>query len=153
MKKLHSEIEIDATPETVWEVLLDFASYPQWNTYIPSIEGEANEGSQLRVRIEPPVGKGATFKPTVTEVKTGRRFEWLGRLGFKGVFDGRHRFEIEAVSGGTRLVQSEEFTGVLVPLLAKSLDRGTVAGFEAMNQALKERAESRNGHPGGDEGE
>ena len=60
-----------------------------------------------------------------------------------GVFDGRHIFELEPTPVGTRLVQREEFTGILVPLFARSLDKGTKAGFEAMNLAIKQRAEAR----------
>ena len=39
-------------------------------------------------------------------------------------------------------VQREEFRGLLVPLFSRSLDTDTRRGFEAMNQALKERAEA-----------
>ncbi len=141
MKKLHTEININASPEIVWDTLMDFESYADWNPFVVSIEGEAKVGSKLKARIEPPVGKGMTFKPTVTAVEQGRYFEWLGSLGVRGVMDGRHQFRIEPVSGGTRFTQSEEFTGLLVPLLSKTLDKGTPAGFEAMNQAIKERAE------------
>ena len=38
-------------------------------------------------------------------------------------------------------MQNETFTGALVPLLARSLDRDTAAGFALMNAALKTRAE------------
>jgi hypothetical protein len=40
-----------------------------------------------------------------------------------------------------RFVQRERFSGLLVPLLAKSLDKGTRAAFEAMNRAIKQQAE------------
>ncbi len=30
MKQIHTEIEIDATPEEVWGVLTDFGRYPEW---------------------------------------------------------------------------------------------------------------------------
>ena len=39
-------------------------------------------------------------------------------------------------------VQREEFRGVLVPFFWKSLDTHTRQGFEAMNAALKQRAEA-----------
>jgi hypothetical protein len=82
-------------------------------------------------------------RPTVTAVVPAATFEWLGHLGVPGIFDGRHRFELEATAnGGTLLRQRETFTGVLVPLLAHSLDSHTRAGFVAMNQALKSRAEA-----------
>jgi hypothetical protein len=41
----------------------------------------------------------------------------------------------------TRFVQREEFRGLLVPLMARSLDSGTKEGFVLMNQALKDLAE------------
>jgi hypothetical protein len=43
-------------------------------------------------------------------------------------------------------VQSEQFTGVTAPLLARALDKSTRSGFEAMNQALKDRSETAVGH-------
>jgi hypothetical protein len=47
--------------------------------------------------------------------------------------------------GHVRLEQRERFRGLLVPLLARSLDRHTLPAFELMNQALKRRAERRSG--------
>jgi hypothetical protein len=139
---LHTEIEIDAAPTVVWSILIDLDGYTDWNPFITSSSGTIATGERLANRLEPPGGKPLTFKPTVTEVNEDRTLEWLGRLGLPGVFDGRHRFELFPHGGGTRLIQSETFTGVLVPLLRKSLDTGTVAGFRAMNAALRTRAEA-----------
>ena len=36
-KQLHATIEIDATPQRVWQVLTDFAAYPDWNPFIVSL--------------------------------------------------------------------------------------------------------------------
>jgi hypothetical protein len=141
MKKLQAQIEIEATPETVWDTLMDFASYPQWNPFVTSIKGEPTVGSELRATIDPPGGKKATFKPTVTAVEPNSYFEWLGKLGLKGIFDGRHQFRIEPSPSGSTFTQSEEFTGFLAPLLMRFLDKSTRAGFEAMNVAIKDRAE------------
>jgi len=41
--------------------------------------------------------------------------------------------------------ESQAFTGVLVPFMRSSLDTNTAAGFDAMNTALKDRAEARAG--------
>ena len=60
-----------------------------------------------------------------------------------GVFDGEHSFTIEPLAENrVRFVQREAFKGLLVPLLARSLETETQRGFEEMNRALKERAES-----------
>jgi len=139
--ELHTEIDIDAKPEVVWQVLTDLDRYPEWNPFITSAVGTPEVGDKLLNRMEPPGGKAMTFKPQVTVVEDGKTFEWLGTLGFSGVFDGRHRFDIEASPTGTKLIQSESFDGVLVRFMRKSLDTQTKAGFEAMNAALKARAE------------
>ena len=83
-----------------------------------------------------------TFRPTVREAVPQRRLRWLGHLLVPGIFDGEHSFTIEPLdAGGVRLVQQEDYRGILVPLLAKSLDRLTLPSFERMNRALKQRAE------------
>lgn len=141
--ELHTEITIDAPPEAVWEVLTDLERYADWNPFIVASEGRVAVGERLVNRMQPPGGRAMTFKPTVTEVEPGRTFEWLGRLGLPRVFDGRHRFELRPTpSGGTALVHSEHFEGILVRLMRSSLDTATKAGFEAMNDALKTRAEA-----------
>ncbi len=136
------EIDIDASPEAVWQVLTDLEHYPDWNPFITSAVGRPEVGERLVNRLQPPGGRAMTFKPHVTVVEEEKTFEWLGKLGPSGVFDGRHRFELEATPTGTRLTQSESLDGILVRLLRRSLDTTTKLGFEAMNLALKTRAES-----------
>lgn len=139
---LHTEIQIATPPATVWAILTDFAAYPNWNPFITTLAGDLAVGGRLIIRLAPPGGRPVTIKPTVTEVDAGRSFEWLGRLGLPRVFDGRHRFELIPDGAGTRLLQTERFEGVLVPLVRTSLETRTRAGFEAMNKALKARAEA-----------
>ena len=142
--ELHTEIDIDAEPQVVWDVLTDLVNFADWNPFVVESSGEVRVGEKLTNRMQPPGGKAITFKPTVTEVEPARVFEWLGRLLMPGIFDGRHRFELTPTAdGGTRLIHSEYFRGILVRLMRKSLDTDTRAGFEAMNVALKERAEAR----------
>jgi len=140
-KVLITKVEIAADPTSVWSVLTDLESFDDWNPFITKGSGQIAVGEALRLLMEPPGGRAMTFTPTVTEVTARGRLEWLGHLLRPGVFDGRHRFELEAIASGTRLTQSEEFTGFLVPALARSLDSRTRAGFEAMNLAIKERVE------------
>lgn len=141
MKTIQLAIDIAAPIERVWAELSAISEYAEWNPFITECRGDLIPGNRLQVRIEPPGGRAMSFRPTVTDVKAGRRFEWLGRLGLPGVFDGRHSFELEPLAeGGTRLIQTERFSGVLVPLFATVL-RPTRAGFQMMNEAVRERAE------------
>ncbi len=141
--ELHTEIEIEAPPTTVWAVLTELDSYRDWNPFIVTATGSVTVGGRLTNRLQPPGGRAMTFKPTVTIVDEDSVFEWLGRLGFPGLFDGRHRFELHPTATGTRLVHSEYFSGLLVRVLRSSLDNETKAGFVAMNTALRATAEAR----------
>ena len=143
MKHLRTETEIEAPVEHVWEVLTDFASYHQWNPFIRSISGQPVPRERLEVRLEPPGGRGMTFKPKVLNAEPNRELRWLGHLLVPGLFDGEHSFTIQPLEENrTRFIQREAFKGLLVPLFARSLDNNTRRGFEEMNRALKERAET-----------
>jgi hypothetical protein len=134
---LRTEIIIEATPETVWKTLTDFKSYPKWNPFIKNIEGNLVKGERLTVQFE-----NGTFKPTVMSLKKGEELEWLGKLGWGGLFDGRHRFELqEEGNGTTRLIHEEYFNGLLIPLMRRKLDGEIREGFEGMNEALKRKVE------------
>ena len=138
---LETSIDIDAAPEAVWAVLSDLPSYPRWNPFIREASGTLAAGERLDLTMQPEGGRAMRFRPTVLEAQPGRELRWLGRLVAPGVFDGEHRFAIEPTPGGSRLVQEERFTGLLVPLLAKGLRKRTLPAFEQMNEAVKERVD------------
>lgn len=142
MARIDTEITIHASAERVWGVLTDFAAYPDWNPFLTQIDGEAREGAKLSVRITPDGGRTMNISPTVLRADPNNEFRWRGRLLMPGIFTGEHSFRIEATDEGpVRFVQSERFTGVLVPLVLALVGKSTRRGFEAMNQALKQRAE------------
>lgn len=140
MPTVSHTIDIDAPAHRVWAVLTDTAAYPEWNPFMTRIDGSLVVGARPTVTISPPGAEKQRFTPTVTAVEPGRRLAWLGRVLVRGIFDGAHTFELEALTtGSTRFTQSERFSGLLVPVLRGVL-RATEAGFAAMNSALAERA-------------
>jgi hypothetical protein len=142
MRELRTEIDIDARPEVVWEILMDFEKYPEWNPFIKSISGDSKVDSRLEVRLEPDGGKPMTFEPKVVAADVNRKFAWRGKVLMSGIFDGQHEFILEPVAGGkARFVHREEFSGILVPILWPMLEARTKRGFTQMNEALKKRAE------------
>ena len=140
---IHSYIEINASQEKIWDILLDFKSYADWNPFIKSVSGDAAVGSRLSVTMVAPGMKPQVFKPVVTEVWDKKQFRWLGKLGIPGLFDGEHMFILEELDPNrTRFHQNEVFRGLLVPM-TKETQQKALAGFKKMNKALKERAEAQ----------
>jgi hypothetical protein len=141
MKWIQAVTEIAAPVETVWAELTGFASYAEWNPFIKKFDGELTVGTRPELLIAPPGVRSMTFRPTITDVSQGERLEWVGRVLMPGIFDGRHSFRLEAIGDNrTRLTQAEQFSGLLVALTGGVLAK-TQAGFKAMNEALRVRAE------------
>ena len=142
MKELKTSIEINANPEKVWRVLMDFEKYPQWNPFIKSIRGTPKVGEKIEAGIHPPGQRDMTIKPILLKVEKNKELRWLDHLLFPGIFDGEHIFMIEVLEKSKILFRHDEkFSGILVPIFWKSLHQHTRIGFMEMNQALKSRVE------------
>lgn len=143
MDKIETTIKINATPEKVWEVFIDFAHYPKWSSFIENIEGEPELGSKIKALLRTPgKNKGVVFTPRIIKIDPTKEFRWLGKLGgLNFLFIGEHYFIFEKTEGGTKLIHGERFKGMLVPFLGNLLSK-TVIGFENFNNALKTEVES-----------
>lgn len=136
--EIKTEIVINASPEKVWAVLTSFKAYPEWNSFITSLEGEQKVGARLKANIS-----DMKFRPKVLVFEKNVEFKWRGRLLMPGIFDGTHRFQlIDNSDGTTTLIHSEKFRGILVPFMKKRLETETKIGFEQMNLDLKNRVEA-----------
>src|SRR4051812_38302050 len=122
-KEIRTELLINATPETVWQILMDLKNYAAWNPFITGISGETKAGENLHVHIVPPGKKGMSLRPKVLAVSPGKEFRWKGHLLIPGLFDGEHIFELlDNKNGSTTFIQREKFNGVLIALFTKMLD-------------------------------
>ena len=112
-------IDINAPPQLVWEVLLDFPAWREWNPFIPSITGKLEVGSHLRIIVSPPGLKSMEFKPKVFLVRPGEEIIWGGSF-LLFVYRGDHTILLESLpSGGTRFRQRERFRGPMVLFMGK----------------------------------
>ncbi len=145
MKHLTTEIEINASRNTIWQVLMDFSSYPEWNPFIVSITGNPTPGGSLQVTLQGEGMKPMQIKPICIQSKDQAYFSWKGKLLVKGIFDGEHIFElVQLTEDKVRFKHYEQFTGLLVPMIWNKIEGPTKAGFNAMNAALKKRCEAIN---------
>ena len=139
---------IDAKPEEVWAVLTDLESWSEWNPHIFQAKGNPAVGEKLDLTMwqgEPDSSalknKTQRFKPTVVTSVENSQLAWEGRLaGVPGLFTGRHSFELSEVPGGTKLIHSEDLSGILVRPFAKMLAH-LPQTFAAVNDKLAERVE------------
>ena len=145
MHELRTTIDIQASPNQVWSILTDFAAYPEWNPFIREVRGEPIAGRSLNISVHTASSKKArSFWPRVLSSEAPRELRWRGSLLLSGLLEGEHRFKLtQRADGTTRLVHSERFSGPLLPFFRARLEREARPGFDAMNEALKSRAEAR----------
>jgi hypothetical protein len=141
---LDTYIDLDASPQRVWEELVDFPAWKEWNPFIPSISGKLEIGARLQMTVAPPGMKPMEFKPTVFAVEPGESMLWGGSF-LRFAFRGDHAISLEALpGGGTRVRQRERFRGPMALFMGRMFGP-TEQGYHQMNQALKDRVE---GHAG-----
>jgi hypothetical protein len=141
--RISTTIEIAATPEQVWTVLADLASYPRWHPMYLAVTGQLAAGSKLSITsTQPRTGRPMTASVKVLTVEPGTELRWVSRL--LGLTISERRFLLSPAIGGTSLVQDGTYRG-----LGGSRGGSTFKvisriqeSFEAINEAIKQRAES-----------
>ncbi|MEH6559762.1 MAG: SRPBCC domain-containing protein [Oceanicoccus sp.] len=142
--QVRTEETILAPRSEVWQVLVNFNKYPDWNPYHVMVKGEPKLGADLVINIHRPDGKSVEIPPHIIRLEEGRELTWGG--GIKGVFFGEHVLLLEDVPGGTRLSHNEDFTGMFVGF-ADLPPEVLTEGYKSMNKALKEYVEEKRNNP------
>ncbi len=141
---VHTEIEIDAPIQKVWEILVDLPNYSAWNKFIPRAVGEPKVGEKLKLFVCPPGLMHREFEVEVTSIVQPLEFSWLGKFLMNGLLDGHHFLVLESISPNrTRLIQKEDFSGWLVPLLKNKIRDSMLQAFAEMNLGVKKQAEQK----------
>lgn len=129
---------INASPEAVWELLSDGSTWTEWNPTIVSFEGNITLGQ--RVKLVSTVNPKRAFKLNVDEFEAPRRMVWSDGMPL-GLFKGTRTYELNSTGGGTtEFVMEEVYTGLLAPLITKSIPDMS-ASFEQFADGLKSAAE------------
>lgn len=111
-KTFHVETTIPAPPEEVWRVLMDTASYPDWNPTFVRVVGSYELGAKMQSTVRDPEGKLLEMTATVRALEPARELRQSG--GIPGIITFDHSWLLEPVAGGTKVVQHELDRGALL---------------------------------------
>ncbi len=138
---ISATIDITARPEPVWAVLADLASYPEWNPVFRKVSGQLIPGRRITITsTQPETGHTMTVKVKVLTAEPPTELRWGSSV--LGIMNSEHSFILSPTSGGTQLVQIQTYRGWFTRFPPKTIRR-IQASFEAINQAIKQRAEDR----------
>lgn len=101
---------IFAPPDKVWSVLTDTDQVRLWNPVLIPIEGSYREGARLKYRMVQPDGKESIVGAKVVKIIPEQLLNQRG--GVPGILTFDHRWIVEPVEEGTRIIQQEEYRGI-----------------------------------------
>ncbi len=136
------EVLIQAPAELVWQVLLDFPAYKDWNAFCPEIRGRAEVGSALEMQVD--LGNGLqTQVETITRLEPCHTIVWSmeNRPG-----DPIHADRTQRVTPvdehSCRYWTVDEFSGAMARPMVEQLGAAVERGFNLCARGLKVHAES-----------
>src|SRR3712207_7011790 len=136
-----TSIHVEASPDRVWEVLVDVERWPEWTDSVswarPLSDGPLAVGSQVEVS-QPRIPTG-TY--TVTALQPGRAFTWEQRQ--PGSTVSAHHECTQLPDGGTRVDLRVVMSGAIGGMVGR-IYRKLTRRYLAMEAAgLKARAEAK----------
>jgi uncharacterized protein YndB with AHSA1/START domain len=130
---------IAASPEAVWSVLSDGATWPSWDSGIDAVEGRIEMGQTIKIRVQGAPGRA--FPVKVTRLEPPAHLRLRGGMPL-GLFQGVRTYDVSPdADGHVTFRMREEYTGPLLPLIWRSIpDLGP--SFQQFAAGLKQRVES-----------
>ena len=142
---VYTSIVINARPEQVWEVLIDFSTMPNWSSSFQGLQGDISDGGQANALflVE---GNPVPF-PHRLIWEEGKRFGWSDEILFApGVVD-YHLYVVEPCGDQTLFIQTDNFTGTNEMFPPQALATILLDGYQAFNRELKAEVEKRFTNP------
>lgn len=138
-----STIAIGAPASLVWQILSAIDRYGEWNPQIPKASGKAEEGTTIQMTLALPGRPSMNVSANVEEATPDRLLTWRGNVGAPWLFSGFRKFEIVPSEDGKVLVTHiEDIGGLLSPVFGLLMGGPVRKSQKAVNEALRERAES-----------
>lgn len=136
-------VEIEAPQALVWEVLVDYARYPEWNPYTVRVDTELEVGADVVLHLPHPDRPGETM--TTTEVMrvidAPRHLQYDTADNLPGIFAVRDQWVEDLGDGRSRYRTTDVFSGEHAQLAYDLQGAWVKEGFDAVAHALKARAE------------
>ncbi len=139
-----AEVEIEASAETVFAVLTDLKAYPSWNPFTSRVDATLVVGAPVRMRVH--LGRltltQVEYVREVTPPEPVGRLTWGIRTATPWLLRAERVQTVTPISDRwCRYTTVDTIGGALEPVVALLFGRALDEGFNAMAEALRQRAE------------
>lgn len=139
MLSYEASVQINASPDKVWERLIDAQGFMNWDPDVIRIEGNIALGEKITVYTK--ISPDRAFPVEVVEFIPNKKMVWASGMPL-GLFKGQRTFTLSPLDNGqTQYHVIEQFSGLLLPLIGRTIP-DLSEPFQRHANALKVAAES-----------
>jgi len=136
------QVSIVAPVEFVWQVLVDFDHYAQWNSFCPGIEGELKLGAAVHMQVD--MGDGPQLQVEyITQLEPPRVITWsMQNKPGDPIQADRSQYLAPVDAKNCKYLTVDVFSGAATASTLASFGQIMEDGFNRCAYGLKERAEA-----------
>ena len=140
---IEHELEIEASIDTVWQVITDFSKYSEWNPFIVDCSCDLQVGNSIEMKVSMMEGRKPLRQTEyVSEVESGKHFSYVSPKRPTFLLRSYRSHTLTALTTGKTLYQSHfELHGWLKPLIKLIMGKSLLHGFDGMSKAIVRRSE------------
>lgn len=135
------EVLINAPAETVWQVLIDFDNYSQWNPFCPQIKAELKLGSPVEMMTD--LGNGLQEQVEyITSIDVGKSIAWSMKNDPGDPVHACRTQTLKIIDDNSCTYYTvDAFSGEFMPAMLEAFATPIELGFNRCAQGLKQQAE------------
>jgi uncharacterized protein YndB with AHSA1/START domain len=136
-------VEIEAPQAFVWEVLVDYARYPEWNPYTVRVDTRLELGAEVVLHLPHPDRPGETMQnvEVMRVIDAPHHLQYDTADNLPGIFAVRDQWVTDLGGGRSSYRTTDVFSGEHAQVAYDLQGQWVKDGFDAVAYALKARAE------------
>lgn len=136
-------VEIDAPPELVWSIMVDFPRYADWNPYTFRVDTELSLGAEVLLHLPSPDKPGESFTTLehMRVIAPPHHLQYDTGSSFTGMLAVRDQWVKDLGNGRSSYQTTDVFTGEFAQIAFDLQSSWVTDGFNATAYALKAHAE------------
>lgn len=132
---------IQAPRQTVWDVIMDTASYAQWNPFVPACSSSFVVGSPIVMTVRLLPSLTIRQKETIQQNRAGECLAYGVNIPLSILSSTRQHILTTIDENTTRYESVFMLRGMLSPIVSMMMKKHLTQGFSDMTDGLVQRAE------------
>lgn len=139
---IEHNLEVDAPPELVWEVITDLDRYGQWNPFVHECRSTLKPGDPIHMVVQ--IGNGTRRQEEIIQdYREGEGFSYHMKPAPMGALSSFRTHRIApGADAQTRYHSRFQLDGWLAPVVRGILGAKLEAGFGGMSRGVRDRAQA-----------